>query len=914
MKREIYKKRRLLWTAKLLTAVLFFEVLPVNAGMFLQANSATFAGAGCVYAATASNALPENLWDGPEDEEDIDVWFATPSNAAKGDSVKQPQEFGGFLVQEPETEEIPAWYSRMAGETVYYGFADRTGERRYRIYGAWGEESLPDWYPCDASGEKPEKERVSLEEEDKTLAPYRYRSVEPEAEAWEELYVSYGETLREWFKSLPDFPMGQNYDGTAYDVWEILKEPDRPDTPAFWFLYGEAVNGDKKVRWYPCDGTGTPYQEQGVGAEILKWLGTLPSIQSARAYVENDDTLVLELNIACNVAYVSGFWQRFTFLTPSGTMEIQVQTPDSDSADYEVHSGSISWLGASVSVSGARGGWQKVKITEPEDISLVSCQLRVIGGDGENSDYHDLYPAYSDVSASVTRARSVELSFDSNGGSAASPSLLTAVKKSTGNAVPVSSRTGYRLDGWFAPDGSSYQGTAPQQDTAYRAGWTPNTYRLIFDYGNGEGDTDEKTVTYDAAYGALPGAAHLGFEFLGWYENENGVREIYAADEYPVSANIREEDLCRILSDQTVYAYYALLYRDNGNGTNSRPGADGIYDTEDDFRYVNGPDGIPGSRDDCLIYPGGDGIRETSDDYYVDDSSGEKIHAGFDKIFGTSDDYIEGQTGQDIHYRPGDDNRFGTEDDEIWWNGPDGAPGTADDRKGLPPSPEDSDSEGDNGSSGDSGNRPDGGNDSGSSGGGFPGSDESDNGTSDFGDSGGGNGGQGNRPGGNTEDEGGGPGTLIGTEGETQVQPTEPFVPQPTVQDNTGQSRRPGRETAGSGRAHTERSMENQEETDDSEGGEAAEESEPEEILIVTQKTSPAKKAAATSSNAEAAAQKTNTQPEEETGQKDIVIWVRQNPAAAVLLGLLLAAGIAFLIFMVLIKRKEEEEQHRTRR
>ncbi|MFR3755462.1 MAG: hypothetical protein ACLTW9_30140 [Enterocloster sp.] len=87
--------------------------------------------------------------------------------------------------------------------------------------------------------------------------------------------------------------------------------------------------------------------------------------------------------------------------------------------------------------------------------------------------------------------------------------------------------------------------------------------------------------------------------------------------------------------------------------TNRRPGNDGIFGTRrGDEIWSNGPDCTPGTGDDVRIHPGLDGV------------------------YGTE---MTGMDNQEFYpstnVRPGADGEFWTEDDEIWFNGPDRIPG-----------------------------------------------------------------------------------------------------------------------------------------------------------------------------------------------------------------------------------------------
>ena len=58
----------------------------------------------------------------------------------------------------------------------------------------------------------------------------------------------------------------------------------------------------------------------------------------------------------------------------------------------------------------------------------------------------------------------------------------------------------------------------------------------------------------------------------------------------------------------------------------------------------------------------------------------ELVHPGLDGKLETGDDWVEnGHNYPETNLRPGPDGVFRTEDDEVYWNGPDGIPGTEDD-------------------------------------------------------------------------------------------------------------------------------------------------------------------------------------------------------------------------------------------
>lgn len=296
--------------------------------------------------------------------------------------------------------------------------------------------------------------------------------------------------------------------------------------------------------------------------------------------------------------------------------------------------------------------------------------------------------------------------------------------------LPEFIRKGYTLLGFYTePDGGTRiteETGVPHEDTTYHAHWSANEYCIMFHTKNAHCDIDGKVVTYDKPIGILPVPDLEDYAFLGWYaqpyreEKTEGImygealpepgQKIVPAYEYTVDR------------DMDAYAYFTLVFRDLGDGTNKRPGKDGAIGTEDDNLYLNGKDGVAGTRDDRKIYEGKDGQYGTEDDFYLDDEGVnisraqtellalrmitgmmemDGIH-GPDRIASLEprmilpspmdgiESLVPQMTGwitvKPIHHqrRPGNDGIFGTEDDEIWSKGPDSAPGTEDDVRIYP--------------------------------------------------------------------------------------------------------------------------------------------------------------------------------------------------------------------------------------
>lgn len=297
--------------------------------------------------------------------------------------------------------------------------------------------------------------------------------------------------------------------------------------------------------------------------------------------------------------------------------------------------------------------------------------------------------------------------------------------------LPEFMRKGYTLLGFYTePDGGTRiteETDVPHEDTTYHAHWSANEYRIMFHTKNAHCDIDGKVVTYDKPIGILPVPDLEDYAFLGWYAQPYGeekTERIMYGEALPEPGQ-KIVPACEYTVDRDMdaYAYFTLVFRDLGDGTNKRPGKDGAIGTEDDNLYLNGTDGVAGTRDDRKIYEGEDGQYGTEDDFYLDDG-GRKHFPGPDRTFGTEDDYRDdgngwntrpgpdcifgtedditvsngwdripgtaddwmdnGETYPSTSRRPGNDGIFGTEDDEIWSNGPDGAPGTEDDVRIYP--------------------------------------------------------------------------------------------------------------------------------------------------------------------------------------------------------------------------------------
>lgn len=121
------------------------------------------------------------------------------------------------------------------------------------------------------------------------------------------------------------------------------------------------------------------------------------------------------------------------------------------------------------------------------------------------------------------------VTFDSNGGSVSTTSKSVTYGSAYGS-LPTPTRTNYAFDGWYTAKSG---GTKVIASTVYQtignttlyAHWSLEYCVTTFDSQGGICDTTEQTDTITAKYTNLPIPTRTGYEFKGWYTDENGVGE-----------------------------------------------------------------------------------------------------------------------------------------------------------------------------------------------------------------------------------------------------------------------------------------------------------------------------------------------------------------------------------------------------
>ncbi len=155
------------------------------------------------------------------------------------------------------------------------------------------------------------------------------------------------------------------------------------------------------------------------------------------------------------------------------------------------------------------------------------------GGTGTAYANNAVYSFAADITLYAQwTANTYTVTFNANGGIAATPASKTVTFDSTYGALATTSRTGYTFNGWFtaASGGTEVTSTTvvsnASNHTLY-AHWTPNTYTVTFDANGGIAATPaSKTVTFDSTYGVLATTSRTGYTFNGWFTAASGGTEV----------------------------------------------------------------------------------------------------------------------------------------------------------------------------------------------------------------------------------------------------------------------------------------------------------------------------------------------------------------------------------------------------
>ncbi|MGI6708021.1 MAG: InlB B-repeat-containing protein [Dethiobacteria bacterium] len=133
---------------------------------------------------------------------------------------------------------------------------------------------------------------------------------------------------------------------------------------------------------------------------------------------------------------------------------------------------------------------------------------------------HKLYAQWNASTYTVT--------FDANGGDAASPASKTVTYAETYGDLATTTRVGYSLNGWFtvASGGTEVKADTPVTITANQtlyAQWAIETYNITYELDGGTNDlSNPSSYTIETADITLAAAIKEGYVFDGWYDAATG--------------------------------------------------------------------------------------------------------------------------------------------------------------------------------------------------------------------------------------------------------------------------------------------------------------------------------------------------------------------------------------------------------
>ena len=135
------------------------------------------------------------------------------------------------------------------------------------------------------------------------------------------------------------------------------------------------------------------------------------------------------------------------------------------------------------------------------------------------------------------------VAFDANGGQlpAGAPASVEVTAGGTVAALPEPVRAGYTFAGWTDASGGPFTSeTVVSGSMTVVAQWTANVYPVTLDpQGGAFGDPSQATIqaTFGAAVGQLPQPSRDGYEFVGWFTQQQGGEQVTASTVYATAAS-----------------------------------------------------------------------------------------------------------------------------------------------------------------------------------------------------------------------------------------------------------------------------------------------------------------------------------------------------------------------------------------
>ena len=121
------------------------------------------------------------------------------------------------------------------------------------------------------------------------------------------------------------------------------------------------------------------------------------------------------------------------------------------------------------------------------------------------------------------------ITLNANGGDLSSNEIIK-VKTRTIGEIPIPTKTGYSLEGWYLDQALTNKiddnTIVTDEINNLYAKYTPNKYTVTFDPDGGSVSETTKEVTYDSTYGSLPTPTRVGYTFKGWSILPNGYQQV----------------------------------------------------------------------------------------------------------------------------------------------------------------------------------------------------------------------------------------------------------------------------------------------------------------------------------------------------------------------------------------------------
>lgn len=117
------------------------------------------------------------------------------------------------------------------------------------------------------------------------------------------------------------------------------------------------------------------------------------------------------------------------------------------------------------------------------------------------------------------------------------------------NSLPEVKKTGYTFEYWRKDDGTKLNDDEyleENEDMHLYANFKANKYTITFNANTGIVNTPTKEVTYNQTYGDLPTPTKDGYNFIGWFTDENSGNQI------------TQDTIVKITNNETLYAHYIL--------------------------------------------------------------------------------------------------------------------------------------------------------------------------------------------------------------------------------------------------------------------------------------------------------------------------------------------------------------------